>query len=89
MACQVPVISTNTGGIPELNVNGKTGFMSNVGDIADMAKNAIYILEDPNRLSQFKQNALKHARLFDLQNILPQYEALYRKVIAAKGKVYA
>src|SRR5207253_7921400 len=60
MACQVPVISTNTGGLPEVNVNSVTGFMSNVGDIEDMAVNAVYILEDDKRLAQFKKNALQH-----------------------------
>ncbi len=83
MACQVPVISTNTGGLPELNVNGETGFMSDVGDIDDMAKNAIYILEDENRLLKFKQQALNHARKFDIWQILPQYEKIYEKVLAA------
>jgi L-malate glycosyltransferase len=81
MACQVPVISSNTGGIPELNVQGVTGFMSNVGDIDDMVKNSIYILEDDNRLAQFKHNALEHAKKFDIKKIMPMYEALYQKVI--------
>ncbi len=82
MACQVPVISTNTGGLPEVNVNGFCGYMSDVGDIDDMAKNAIYILEDDSRLLQFKKNALEHAKTFDIQRILPMYEALYEKVLA-------
>ena len=81
MACQVPVISSNTGGIPELNVQGVTGFMSNVGDIDDMVKNAIYILEDDERLAQFKRNALEHAKKFDIKNIMPMYEVLYKQVI--------
>ncbi|MFN8143051.1 MAG: N-acetyl-alpha-D-glucosaminyl L-malate synthase BshA [Bacteroidia bacterium] len=81
MACQVPVISTNTGGIPELNVQGVTGFMSNVGDVDDMAKNAIYVLENDERLLKFKHQALEHAKSFDIKNILPQYEALYERVI--------
>lgn len=84
MACQVPVISSNTGGIPELNVNGVTGFMSDVGDVDDMAKNAIYILEDEKRLAQFKHNALEHAKKFDIKKIMPMYEALYQKVINSK-----
>jgi N-acetyl-alpha-D-glucosaminyl L-malate synthase BshA len=82
MACQVPVISTNTGGLPEVNVNDYCGFMSNVGDIDDMAKNSIYILEDSDRLLQFKKNALQHAKVFDIQKILPIYERLYEKVLA-------
>ncbi len=81
MACQVPVISSNSGGIPELNIQGKTGFMSDVGDIDDMAKNAIYILENPERLKEFKKNALAHAMTFDIQRILPVYEKLYEKVL--------
>jgi L-malate glycosyltransferase len=82
MACQVPVISTNTGGLPELNQNGKTGFMSPVGDIDDMAKNAVFILEDDKRLAQFKHQALARAREFDIKNIMPVYERLYEKVVA-------
>lgn len=81
MAVEVPVISSNAGGIPEINIQGKTGFMSNVGDFEDMAKNAIYILEDETRLKEFKANALAHAKTFDIKNILPQYEAYYTKVI--------
>jgi len=82
MAVEVPVISSNAGGIPEINIQGKTGFMSNVGDFEDMAKNAIYILEDESRLKEFKRKALTHAKTFDIANILPQYEAYYNKVIA-------
>ena len=85
MACQVPVISTNTGGLPEVNLNGFSGYMSNVGDIDDMAKNAIHILEDDNRLLQFKKNALEHARIFDIQRILPIYQSLYEKVLAEQN----
>jgi N-acetyl-alpha-D-glucosaminyl L-malate synthase BshA len=81
MACQVPVISSNAGGIPELNVQGVTGFLSNVGDVDDMAKNAIYILENEERLLKFKSNALDHARTFDIKIIMPQYEAYYEKII--------
>ncbi|MDF3078865.1 MAG: bshA [Sphingobacteriaceae bacterium] len=81
MACKVPVISSNTGGLPELNIEGVTGFLSNVGDVADMAKNAIYILEDEQRLETFKENALKRAKEFDLSLVLPVYEAYYKEVI--------
>ncbi len=86
MACKVPVISSNTGGLPELNVNGITGFMSNVGDIEDMAANAVYILEDDNRLAQFKENALNQAKEFDLSLILPLYVNYYLEVIAESKK---
>ncbi|GCC53589.1 N-acetyl-alpha-D-glucosaminyl L-malate synthase BshA [Chryseotalea sanaruensis] len=81
MACEVPVVSSNTGGIPELNVQGVTGFMSNVGDVEDMTKNALIIL-DKNNLPTFKANALKRAQEFDITNILPQYEAYYEEVMA-------
>jgi N-acetyl-alpha-D-glucosaminyl L-malate synthase BshA len=81
MACQVPVISSNAGGIPELNIQGETGFLSNVGDVDDMAKNAIYILEEEARLAKFKCNALEHAKKFDIKFIMPQYEAYYEKII--------
>lgn len=81
MASHVPVISTNTGGLPEVNVKGYSGFLSNVGDVEDMAKNAIYILSDEMRLQQFKANAYAQAQKFDMQSILPQYEALYERVL--------
>lgn len=81
MACKVPVISSNTGGLPELNIDGITGFMNNVGDIEGMAKHAVYILEDENRLNQFKENALKRSQEFDLDIILPMYENFYIEVI--------
>ncbi|MEJ5089699.1 N-acetyl-alpha-D-glucosaminyl L-malate synthase BshA [Sphingobacterium faecium] len=81
MACKVPVISTNTGGLPELNVNGETGFLSDIGDVDEMAKNAIYILEDNDRLEKFKDAALARAKTFQLSNIMPQYEDYYREVI--------
>ncbi len=86
MACQVPVISTNTGGLPELNVNGVTGFMSEVGDIEDMARNAIHILSDENILQKFKQQSLAHAKKFDIREILPLYENLYNRVISESNK---
>lgn len=83
MACKVPVISSNTGGLPELNVHGVTGFLSNVGDVDQMAKDAIFILEDADRLAEFKENALKRAKVFDLSNILPIYEQFYKEVLDA------
>ncbi len=81
MACQVPVISSNAGGIPEINLHGKTGFLSNVGDVEDMAKNALMILSDDEKLKQFRHNAYEQAKRFDINNILPKYENYYRKVI--------
>ncbi|MFD0836404.1 N-acetyl-alpha-D-glucosaminyl L-malate synthase BshA [Mariniflexile aquimaris] len=82
MASSVPVISSNTGGIPEVNIHGKSGFLSNVGDVADMTKNALYILSDANRLKTFKENARKAALKFDLHAIVPQYEAIYEDTLA-------
>jgi N-acetyl-alpha-D-glucosaminyl L-malate synthase BshA len=80
MAARTPVISTNAGGLPEVNIQGVTGFLSNVGDTDDMAKNGIYILENTNRLQQFKLNALAQAKRFSLQNVLPAYKNVYREV---------
>jgi len=81
MASKVPVISTNSGGIPEVNIHGFSGMMSNVGDIEDMTKNALYILEDEERLKQFKANAYKQAEKFDIHLVLPLYEKLYEEVL--------
>ena len=81
MACKVPVISSNAGGLPELNVDGETGFLKNVGDVEGMAEKAIYILEDEERLQNFKDNALTRAKKFDLANILPVYENYYLEVL--------
>ncbi|WP_156306153.1 N-acetyl-alpha-D-glucosaminyl L-malate synthase BshA [Sphingobacterium endophyticum] len=81
MACKVPVVSSNTGGLPELNKEGFSGFLSEVGDIDDMAKNSIYILEDCQRLNEFKENALQRAKDFELSKIVPIYEEFYAQVI--------
>ena len=81
MANGVPVISTNTGGLPEVNKEGYSGYLGNVGDVEYMAGKAIEILSDDARLYEFKSNALKVAQEFDIQNILPLYENLYRKAI--------
>ena len=80
MACEVPVISSNTGGIPELNVQGVTGFMSNIGDVEDMTRKALFVL-DKNNLPTFKENALKRAKEFDISNILPIYESYYQEIM--------
>ena len=80
-ACEVPVISTNSGGIPEVNVQGVTGFLSNVGDIDEMAANALRLLSNPEMLMQFKANASSRARQFDIKNIMPMYVALYEKAM--------
>ncbi|MCC6683930.1 MAG: N-acetyl-alpha-D-glucosaminyl L-malate synthase BshA [Bacteroidia bacterium] len=85
MACELPVISSNTGGIPELMIDGVTGFMSNVGDVEKMANDALLILEDAETLKRFKSNALARAREFSIDTILPQYEKFYSSVLSAFG----
>ena len=82
MASSVPVVSTNTGGLPEVNLNGFSGYLSNVGDINQMAENAIKILEDPENLIKFKKNAKIQANKFDVHNIVPSYEDIYRRTLA-------
>lgn len=81
MACEVPIISSNTGGLPEVNLHNKTGFLSNVGDVEDMAKNAIHLLENDDLHQSFRVNALAQAQQFDLDHILPQYENYYERVV--------
>jgi N-acetyl-alpha-D-glucosaminyl L-malate synthase BshA len=81
MACKVPVISSNAGGLPELNKDGITGFLKDVGDVDGMAESAIYILEDEERLNTFKENALARAKELELSKILPEYENFYQEVI--------
>ena len=81
MAWSVPVISSNSGGLPEVNFDGISGFLSNVGDIDDMAIKALTILRDTTTLNTFKNNALTVAEQFDIKNILPLYEELYEKAI--------
>ncbi|ATA67203.1 N-acetyl-alpha-D-glucosaminyl L-malate synthase BshA [Capnocytophaga cynodegmi] len=81
MASGVPVISSNAGGLHEVNENGFSGFLSPVGDVKEMSKNAIYILEDENRLAQFKKQAKISAKRFDECKIIPMYENLYEKTI--------
>jgi glycosyltransferase involved in cell wall biosynthesis len=78
MAAKTPVISTNTGGLPEVNIQGVTGFLSDLGDVSDMAKNAISILKDAETLTRFKENAKAHTKRFSLESILPVYEDIYK-----------
>ncbi|WP_375580939.1 N-acetyl-alpha-D-glucosaminyl L-malate synthase BshA [Marivirga tractuosa] len=80
MSCEVPVLSSNAGGIPELNIDGVTGFTCNVGDVKDMTEKALHILADEN-LGKFKTAALERAKKFDIANILPLYENFYDKVM--------
>jgi N-acetyl-alpha-D-glucosaminyl L-malate synthase BshA len=82
MASGVPVVSTNAGGLPEIMIDGKTGFMGNVGDVETMSRYALDILEDPERLEEFKRNAAEHAKTFDINRIIPLYEKLYDEVLS-------
>ena len=86
MANKVAVISSNTGGIPEVNKHGVSGFLSDVGNVDEMAKNAIYLLSDDKRLEEFKENAQKLSREFEIQNILPLYEDVYEKAYNSRFK---
>ncbi len=81
MACQVPVISSNIGGLPEVNIHGVTGYLCDVGDNERMANYAIDLLSDEQKLKLFRQNALEQAKRFDINTILPQYVAYYEKVL--------
>lgn len=81
MACEVPVISSNAGGLPEVNIHGVTGFLSDVGDVDAMAHHAITILSNDHVLQSFRKNALEQAERFDIRHVLPQYEAYYVEVV--------
>ena len=81
MASGVPVISSNTGGIPEVNIHGVSGYLSEVGDVEDMTKNALHIFSDSSRLEAFKENAKKESLKFDLHAIVPQYETIYEDTL--------
>jgi L-malate glycosyltransferase len=81
MACQVPVISSNGGGLPEVNIHGVTGFMSDPGDVVNMARHTVELLSDEEKLQTFRLNALRQAQRFDIDNILPDYEAYYEEVL--------
>ena len=79
MASSVAVISSNAGGLGEINIDGKTGYTADVGDVATMSKRAIELLTDDSKLKAFKHNALEQAKLFDIHHIIPMYENLYRR----------
>jgi L-malate glycosyltransferase len=81
MAAGVPVISSNAGGLPEINIEGETGYMADVGDVEAMSKKAIELLSDESKLERFKVKAAAHARLFDIETIVPRYEALYNRFL--------
>lgn len=84
MAAGVPVVSSNAGGLSEVNEEGVSGYLCPIGDVQTMAEKAIYILSDKDRLAQFKQNARKVAARFDEEKIIPMYEALYYNAIKEK-----
>jgi len=86
MACEVPIISSNAGGIPEVNIHGVTGYVSEVGDVEDMAANAIKMLSDPILHDKMKANALKRAQEFDIVKILPLYEKFYERITSKSWK---
>lgn len=87
MACKVPVITSDAGGLPELNINGITGFMDKVGDIESMADHSIFILEDDQKLATFKEGALNRAKEFELSLIVPIYEQYYKDVMASASRL--
>ena len=88
MACSVPVISSNTGGLPEVNVPGVSGYLSDVGDVDDMAINALKILANENTLNEFKRNALETAKQFQIDKIVPKYEEVYKQAIDSIKKAF-
>ncbi len=83
MVNKVAVISSNAGGIPEVNNHGVSGYMSDIGDVRDMSENSIKILENDDRLETFKENAYKEAMKFDISNIIPLYIKMYESALAA------
>ncbi|MDC1108450.1 N-acetyl-alpha-D-glucosaminyl L-malate synthase BshA [Flavobacteriaceae bacterium] len=85
MASSVPVVSTNSGGLPEVNKDGFSGYLSDVGDINTMAKNAIKILKDSTKLKNFKKNANQQANKFDVHNIVPHYEDIYKRTLSKQS----
>ncbi|TRX49822.1 N-acetyl-alpha-D-glucosaminyl L-malate synthase BshA [Fulvivirga sp. M361] len=88
MACEVPIISTNAGGLPELNINGKTGYLCQVGDVEDMTRKALHILDKDN-LPKFKAAALARAKEFEVSKIMPLYENVYLNVLDSIKKIRA
>ena len=86
MINKVAVISSNTGGIPEVNIDGVSGYLADVGDVETMAAKGIEILRDDATLEKFKDNAFNVASKFDIVHILPLYEDLYEKAFKSRFK---
>ncbi len=84
MAARVPVLSTNSGGIPEVNVHGHTGYLSPVGDVACMVAHGLALLQNPEKLMEFKINAFEHAKGFGIESIVPKYEAAYNRALLGR-----
>ena len=82
MAANTPVISSNAGGIPEVNIQGETGFLAEIGNVEAMSNYCIKLLSNEELLAQMKVNAKEQAIKFDLKNILPIYEEMYITTIA-------
>jgi L-malate glycosyltransferase len=82
MAAKVPVLSTNTGGLPEVNIDGVTGYTANVGDVQRLAEKGIAMLKDEKLHEKLKQSAYEQALMFDIKNIVPMYIDLYKRVLA-------
>src|SRR5690606_28928338 len=79
MAAHVPVLSSNAGGLPEVNIDGKTGFLFDIGDVTSASEKATLLFKDDKMLDEFKENAYQHALSFNISNIIPVYEKLYNK----------
>ncbi len=82
LAMKVPVISTKTGGLPEVNIHGVTGYLSEVGDVEEMSANALKLLGDDELMKKFRQDAFEHAKKFDIELILPQYVKIYEQLLS-------
>ncbi len=83
MASSVPVLSTNAGGLPEINIHGKTGYMADVGDVKTLSQHAVELLSNDDKLTEFRKACFEQANVFDINNIVPIYEKLYKKVISS------
>ena len=82
MAAKVPVVSSNAGGIGEVNVHGVTGFLATIGDVETMAEHSLTLLQNPELHEEFKANAYKRAQEFSIEAVLPKYEEVYERALA-------